>query len=244
MKFRILVYLTILPVGLLRAQVPSLEPTELITFPNIQPDSLAHYTAIAGRYADILALHLCADQMTPEQQAIMSNDYIDEGPYYTGPIGCSWYCATWPDTITSSSSLQPQGEHTYYPENAHDFDLRTAWVVDNADPNQSKTLTFQFNFSADLQLTTITVFNGYAKDLSTWKANSRVKTMELMLNGAPYSRLDLQDTFLGQVFEIGSHSSDAEEKLVLSLRILEIYPGDRYTDIAISEVNFDGTGDH
>lgn len=72
----------------------------------------------------------------------------------------------------------------------------------------------------------------------------RVKTFRLSINDEPVGLFNLKDSYFGQKFEIGSFSGDSDGKLLISLKILDVYKGDKYSDTANSEINFSGTGDH
>ena len=55
----------------------------------------------------------------------------------------------------------------------------------------------------------------------------------------------MEDTTASQRFEIDPISSTIENKdLVLTLEIMESYEGEKYTDLVISEINFDGIDVH
>ena len=57
--------------------------------------------------------------------------------------------------------------------------------------------------------------------------------------------MDLNDTTASQRFEIEPIQSTIENQdLVLTLEILEAYEGEKYTDLVISEINFDGIDVH
>ena len=130
------------------------------------------------------------------------------------------------------------------PKNAHDFDLRTAWIEGKPDYGIGEEISIEFELSANLKVTHIDIFNGYCKSEKVWKDNSRVKVFTLYVHDEILAYLNLSDTYKKQRFDIGSLGGDAEGELTLVLRIIEVYKGDKFMDTAVSEINFDGTGDH
>jgi hypothetical protein len=183
--------------------------------------------------------------LTDEQRILFENELLYEtGPYFTGELGCSWYCAAGPSKITSTSQLNSSKTNNYKPENIHDFDLRTAWVEGKSNYGVGEEIIIEFKLFPNLKVTHIDIFNGYSKNEKTWKENSRVKVFSLFVNNALLGHLNLEDTYKKQRFDIGSLGGDKDGKLILTLQIIEIYKGEKYMDTAISEINFDGTGDH
>jgi hypothetical protein len=172
-------------------------------------------------------------------QAIDSLEMM-HGPMTEG-VGCSWYCGGGPYKITASSHLQEQGKITYLPDNIHDFNLLTAWV-----PKGSVGMRINFHFKPFApRVNEIQVWNGYIKNRDLWKANSRVAKFKLYVDGQPTAILNLVDSTNAQSFKIDPvQSTDSTKDMTLTLEILEIYKGTKYSDVAISEVNFDGLDVH
>ena len=66
-------------------------------------------------------------------------------------------------------------------------------------------------------------------------------------NDQPYAILNLKDRRDCQQFEIGLLGYEDKEKAPawsIKFEILEVYPGDKYEDTAISEIYFDGIHVH
>jgi hypothetical protein len=140
--------------------------------------------------------------------------------------------------------LQPQGKNTYAAGNIHDFTLKTAWAEGTTGSGVGEYIEFTFD-SKSPRVTSAIVWNGYQKTMSTWRENSRVKTLRLYINGRASYDLALADTAGPQVFKLGTlgHRPDGKD-LLLRFEIKAIYPGSRYSDAAISEINFDGLDVH
>jgi hypothetical protein len=225
-------------------QIRQLEPT-IFNYPNLNPDTLSKYQALSDEFNRIIDEKIPYDSLNDKQKILFEDElFYSTGPYFTGELGCSWYCATGPSSLVSTSQLDSTKVNTYKPENAHDFDLRTAWIEGRPDYGIGEEIKIEFRLSSNLKVTHIDIFNGYSKSEKAWKENSRVKVFSLYANGTLLGYLNLEDTYKGQRFDLGSLGGDKNEKLVLTLRIIEVYPGDKYMDTAISEINFDGTGDH
>lgn len=63
----------------------------------------------------------------------------------------------------------------------------------------------------------------------------------MYINDKPHAILELEDTRALQEFSIEPVQSQTEgQDLVLKFEIMEIYKGDKFQDVVISEINFDG----
>ena len=180
------------------------------------------------------------EQMSKDDIKAIDSLEMMYGPMTEG-VGCSWYCGGGPYKITASSYLQEQGKNTNLPDNIHDFDLLTAWV-----PKGTVGMKINFHFKPFApRINEILLWNGYIKNVDLWRANSRVAKFKLYVNGKPKAILNLIDSTNAQSFKIATvQSTDSTKDLILTLEILEIYKGTKYSDVAISEVNFDGLDVH
>ena len=157
-------------------------------------------------------------------------------------MGCSWYCAGGPDKITASSVLPPNNNLDYVPDNIHDFSLRTAWVEGKDGYGIGESITFRFAKNSP-PVTAVEIFNGYMKSDILWQANSRVKQLKLYIDDKPYAILNLKDIKSKQIFNIDTLQGTKSD-LFLKFEIMDVYKGDKYDDVAISELEFDGIGVH
>ncbi len=164
--------------------------------------------------------------------------------------GCSWYCGGYVKKITASSEMASEGKTTYKAENAHDFDKDTAWIPQKGDYGIGQYLSYEFNFDKEkdykgrLGVTKILLANGYKKSKKLWEANSRVKKIRMYVNGTPYRDLMLLDSFEIQTIDIGKIMFPPHKTTILKFEILEVYPGKKYKETAISELVFEGVGVH
>jgi len=245
MKYLIYSSLVFLPF-LVNSQI-SLSP-EVMSYPDISQEAYTKYIELTNRY-EVISKNI----ETFGKQKISDEDLefwltnemtvVDGSPFNTGIEGCSWYCGAQIKQIKATSFLKNSAGSNYKADNIHDFDLRTTWATDKNKGIDEK-LTIHFPYSENLSLTHIEIYNGYQKSESVWKNNSRAKKIELFINGKSTYILHLQDTLKMQRFSIGKRFSPHESDLIVQFKVLEIYPGDKYDDLCISEINFDGAGDH
>jgi len=198
---------------------------------------------------------------THEEQKLIEKYNCDEfdGPieYYWDVVdeGCNWYCGASAGNVTASSFLKPQGKINYEPENAHDLNLKNVWSEGVSGYGIGEYLIYHFNYNHP-RITTIYIANGYVKSNSAWKNNSRVKKLKMYINDKPYAILNLKDERANQSFivnPIGNNPSetwdnekDCDENYnwTIKFEILEVYKGDKYDDVVISEIFFSGLDVH
>lgn len=155
--------------------------------------------------------------------------------------GCSLGCAIgW--RYEATSTLPAQGAARYNADLLGDASISSAWVEGAADYGVGEKITITFatlpGHDKGIPFRGIELVNGYAKSKAVWKANSRVKRISVSLQGKHLFELSLADTMSPQQFNY-------EDILIfpgnqLEMTILETYPGDKYADTAISEINLDG----
>jgi len=177
----------------------------------------------------------------------------DEKPYWAAiEPGCSWYCGGGLDTNTATSELPPSGLITYSAKNIHDLDLETAWIEGVPGFGIGEKVTYHFP-PQNPRITEIIVVNGYVKSIEAWENNSRVKTLKMFLNGQPYAVLHLADSRREQHFTFkplgyGQREDwkalEAKPWWEIAFEIVEVYPGKKYEDTAITEIYFDGIDVH
>jgi hypothetical protein len=180
--------------------------------------------------------------LTKSQIAFYTSTDVEEmDPSYIGSI-CSWYCAGGPSEMIASSELTIVKGDSCKVDNIHDFSLKTAWFADGKENTKSQFVDFKF-IEPSAPVTTVKIHNGYLKSEQDWKAYARVKTLQMYIDNKPHTLLELKDTFALQSFRIGSHQAGKED-MHFKFEIKAIYKGDKYDQVAISELEFDGTGGH
>ncbi|MFD1293856.1 hypothetical protein ACFQ5N_08420 [Lutibacter holmesii] len=161
--------------------------------------------------------------------------------------GCSWYCGGSVTEIIVSSELKEQNGIHYSPKNAHDFDKNTAWIEGKPDYGIGEFIEYRFdfkNYNGGLGINKILLTNGYKKDKTNWKNNSRVKQLKMYINDKPYSIINLLDSFEIQTIEIDKIMFPSNKMTKLRFEILDIYKEDKFKDTAISLLMFEGIGVH
>lgn len=154
-------------------------------------------------------------------------------PGYDGPP--FWYeCINAPDNAKASSTLSSQGKYNYSSKNIIDYDPRTAWVEGKSDYGIEENLSVQGDM---FDGTNIYIYNGYQRSYTSWKNNSRVKKFKVYANNRPFCYLELKDKMGGQRFDLSDY--DLYGKWI-KFEIVEVYKGDKWSDVAISEIHTRG----
>ncbi len=132
-----------------------------------------------------------------------------------------------------SSILAPQHGNSYGPANLYDGNPATAWVHGSRGPGIGATITVSFEKRRSVK--GISLINGYAKNADIFAKNSRVRRIELVFSGGETRSLTLPDDRQRRSIRLAA-SVEAEW---VQVRIAEVYPGSKYVDTAISELQID-----
>jgi len=164
-------------------------------------------------------------------------------------MGCSWYCGGGLDSTYASSELVG-GKYTA--NNIHDLNYKTAWVEGAVGHGIGEKITYDFP-PENPRITKIIIINGYIKSNKAWTENSRVKALKMFIDGKPFAILELADSKQEQSFSFSPLGvADRKDYDLLrtmphwkmTFEILEVYPGSKYEDTAITEIYFDGIDVH
>jgi len=154
---------------------------------------------------------------------------------------CSLGCAMgWHTKV--SSSLKAQGKNNYDVRNIDDFRVNTAWVAGNKGYGIGETITYTFTkedfdkakIGNRINFNGFLILNGYCKNKKVWKENSRVKRIrishneEVIFEAILHDSMNLQEIAFGNVY--------LKPGDTVTVTILDIYPGTKYQDTAISEL--------
>jgi hypothetical protein len=170
---------------------------------------------------------------------VWSADELAE-PMAEGEVfaGCSLGCALgW--TTRVSSFLASQGANHYDVVRIEDGRAHTAWVEGVDGDGIGERVEFILDEAGlprgeTVPLWGFEVVNGYARDERTWRNNSRVREVLLIVDGRPVRRIVLNDTMQPQHVTFDGVPVGAGSEITLEIR--SVYRGDRYADTAISEL--------
>ena len=178
----------------------------------------------------------------------MSNGYARPNCYWDrvrSPYG--WYRNWRGAQIYASSTLLPFKGITYGAHNLHDANYRTAWVEGVPGYGIGQTITYALHPMTP-SISIINIVNGYVKSDKSWNDNARVKTIKVYVNYIPHAILHLSDVRNEQSFSIMPISNKRMNggrnyqsgNITITFEILDIYPGNKFQDTAISEIYFSG----
>jgi hypothetical protein len=161
--------------------------------------------------------------------------------------------------MRSSSDLAPQDGNSYGPGNLLDMDFTTAWCP--GGPAGGVGSWVEFDMEPCL-IGTILLGNGYTKSAEAYAANSRARSVRLILTGDPDNPhgygcegvisdevITLEDrpwveldrgNFARGLQSLFSTGDMGEAVGRIRLEILEVYPGDACDDLCISELVISG----
>ena len=139
-----------------------------------------------------------------------------------------------PRTISASASseLPPAHNVTYWIRNTLDGDIRTAWNNHGAVRGSGAGETLTYRFSSPVHLVRIDLVNGYAKTAELRADNGRIRGV-VILTDRRTLRATLSDRASRQRLD-----RDLGMTRQVTLRVTSIYPGARYTDLALTEIAF------
>ncbi len=163
--------------------------------------------------------------------------------------GCSVWCAVedYRITATASSTLAPQGQFSYEASNIYNSDRRNAWIegAEGYGIGEYIDITRSYKVADEefgVDFGELCIVNGYAQTPEKWAANSRVKDLKVYFNGRYIDTIHLEDSIRPQYFDLTGYKLQAASgaESVFRFEIASVYPGDKYTDTAITgiEVSF------
>ena len=165
-----------------------------------------------------------------------SGTYFNEDNELFWDLHCSDYTCNG-ESVVASSSLSSQGSNSYRASNIKDWNHETAWVEGVKGNGVGQWI--EYRDVSGCSISSIKILNGYVKSDKAWNENARVKRLKVYCNGKPKCILELQNSRSLQYFDIdGGLGYDVD---TIRFEILDVYPGSKYQDTAISEIYFDCT---
>jgi hypothetical protein len=135
-------------------------------------------------------------------------------------------------SASASSELPPDGGVTYSIRNTLDGNTRTAWNNHSAARGSGVGENLTYRFSGPVHLVRIDLVNGYAKTAELRADNGRIRGVVILTDGRAFNAT-LADTAPRQRLD-----RDFGLTRKVTLRVRSIYPGARYTDLALTEIAF------
>ncbi|MEP2773511.1 MAG: hypothetical protein ABJH05_15270 [Fulvivirga sp.] len=252
MKILLTISSLLLLTSLNAQELPTLKPTlgKIVDFnPTVQQEWALRDKALN----DLNQGNRSWEELTPKEEAIIEKyGEVYENMWDIVGGGCSWYCGGGQDTQTASSELTAQGNSTYSVKNAHDLSYETAWVEGVSGYGVGEYIEYHFK-PENPRITEIIIVNGYVKSDNAWKNNSRVKKLKVYIDNKQHAILALEDSKAEQHFKVDPVGYGDREDFELlkkkpgftmKFEILEVYPGLKWDDTAITEIYFDGIDVH
>ena len=131
----------------------------------------------------------------------------------------------------ASSILPPESGISYKPEMAVDQNLSTAWV--EGVPDSGINQWIEFTFDAPKEISTVSILPGYASSDEAYFKNNRIKQLRVEFGPGPGNVFTLSDEFRTHDLKFDTVTADS-----VRIIILDVYPGSKFNDTAISEVDF------
>ena len=139
-------------------------------------------------------------------------------------------CTEGPSRAEASSTLTSKGNSNYNDKNIFDWDPQTAWVEGKSDYGIGEFFLVDLPHGGS----SVTIFNGYQKSYDSWLNNSRVKKMKVYVEGNVLCFVKLNDLMGYQTFNLPLDYM--ENYTDFKFEIVEVYPGAKWKDVAISEI--------
>lgn len=135
--------------------------------------------------------------------------------------------------VSASSALPAEGARSYGSDNLVDDDPTTAW--NEGEPGDGTGERIDLVLSEPTRVTELLVWNGYqAEDF--FPQHNRVRSLRLELGDRRFT-VQLLDRSGPQAIELPEPVTTD----LVRLTIASVYPGDRYNDAALSEIEVRGT---
>lgn len=137
------------------------------------------------------------------------------------------------DSVLSiqASSYLSEKNYTHFPENIVDGTLQNAWV--EGAVGQGVEEWIQFSFNGTYTVSGIEIYSGYQKSADLYQKNSRPKDVRIVFSDGTEESFTLDDIDGIQTL----YFSKGMNTDTLTLYIESVYPGTKFEDTVISEIN-------
>lgn len=137
-------------------------------------------------------------------------------------------------TAEATSELPPDQQlgRSYRVENVLDGNDATAWNSDGDKVGDGVGQVLTFHFASPVHLIRLDFVNGYARNQMLFRQNGRVQGVEITTDSGT-----VQDQLADRPI-VQSLKHDYGTTSFVRIKVLSIYPGTTYKDLAVSEVGF------
>ena len=192
------------------------------------------------------ALKLGAQSLQTLKSKVSENDTMNLEADATFGVGDDGIYNIVEPTIKSSSELK-ENKNIFLASNVNDGNLTTPWIEGNADYGIGEYIDLTFDLTefsnkgdSAFSINSFFVINGYRKSSKIWRDNSRAKKLKMYIDNIPFTYILLADTYKFQWFDFPDYWINYGEKKIIRFELVEIYPGEKFKDTAISELEFSG----
>ncbi|MCK4414888.1 MAG: protein kinase [Candidatus Eisenbacteria sp.] len=189
----------------------------------------AAQTRVNALRAEVEAVRVSMDELSATDEQVIPPELSVET---RGGLNCLI------SRVTASSHLAPQTyqgqRRTYEPRNLIDGSLQTAWVEGIQGNGVGEWVRLEFR--AEVGIESLVITNGYAVDQARFLTNGRVSKARITMSDGSSTDVDLADVREPRTIPIAS----SVETKSITLTILAVYPGTKYEDTAISEIEVRG----
>lgn len=146
-------------------------------------------------------------------------------------------------TVGSEVKADSISGSNFNANNTLDNNMKTAWMPTGNGKNALIEYVIDYEDLEGVNAVTlfqIALFNGWRKDYQTWKDYARIKKVSLTINDKPYAEITLEDTYKHQYIDVEKMKLDKTRRYRFRFRIMETYPGKKYEQVALSDLQFIG----
>ncbi len=146
-------------------------------------------------------------------------------------------------TVGSEVKADSISGSNFNAKNTIDNNMKTAWMPTGNGKNALIEYVIDYEDLEGANAVTlyqIALFNGWRKDYQTWKDYARIKKVSLTINDKPYAEITLDDTYKHQYIDVEKMKLDKTRRYRFRFRIMETYPGKKYQQVALSDLQFIG----
>lgn len=135
------------------------------------------------------------------------------------------------NSVSATSALS-EYDMTHSPDRIRDGDLSTAWVEGVSGQGENESVVFMLDNT--YRVTGFRINAGYQKNEDLYTKNSRPQSIEVTFSNGQSEIFELQDVLNAQNFDLQAPVDTSS----VTVKILSVYGGWKYTDTAISEISF------